>query len=81
MILSSRLSLAIVLALGAAACSSPTAAKDQFTPKTPTVKAEHRTDGSVNDHSLCDWKNTVDLRKIYCIFQPKAVAAKSEAAE
>ena len=31
--------------------------------------------------ALCDWKSTVDLRKIYCIFQPKAVAAKSEAAE
>jgi uncharacterized cupin superfamily protein len=31
--------------------------------------------------TLCDWKSTEDLRKIYCIFQPKAVAAKSEAAE
>ena len=29
----------------------------------------------------CDWKNTQDIRKIYCIFQPKAAAAKSEAAE
>jgi uncharacterized cupin superfamily protein len=31
--------------------------------------------------TLCDWKSTVDLRKIYCIFQPRAAAAKSEAAE
>jgi uncharacterized protein len=31
--------------------------------------------------TACDWECTQDLRKIYCIFQPKAVAAKSQAAE
>ena len=31
--------------------------------------------------TLCDWKSTENIRKIYCIFQPNAVAAKSEAAE
>jgi uncharacterized cupin superfamily protein len=31
--------------------------------------------------TLCDWQSTEDIRKIYCIFQPKAVAAKSKAAE
>ncbi len=33
--------------------------------------------------TLCDWKSTVDIRKFYCIFQPKAEAAAKgkEAAE
>jgi uncharacterized cupin superfamily protein len=29
--------------------------------------------------TLCDWRSTEDLRKIYCIFQPKVVTAQSGA--
>lgn len=31
--------------------------------------------------AVCDWKSEGYLRKIYCIFQPRAAAAKTEAAE
>ncbi|MFN0193823.1 MAG: cupin domain-containing protein [Aestuariivirga sp.] len=31
--------------------------------------------------TLCDWKSTVDIRKFYCIMQPKAEAAGVKAAE
>jgi uncharacterized cupin superfamily protein len=31
--------------------------------------------------TLCDWKSTENLRKIYCIFQPKTAASATAAAE
>jgi hypothetical protein len=31
--------------------------------------------------TLCDWKSTVDVRKFYCIFQPKAEAAGAKGKE
>jgi hypothetical protein len=42
--------------LGIAACSTP----DNGEPKTPTVQAVKRPDGTVDDHSMCDYKGHAD---------------------
>lgn len=48
--------IAVPVLLGAAACNSG----PQFQAKTPTVEATKRVDGTVDDHSLCDWKGHAD---------------------
>jgi hypothetical protein len=48
--------LAISLGLGASACSK----SDEFKSKTPTVQATKRPDGSIDDRSMCEWKNKPD---------------------
>ncbi|MFO0618767.1 MAG: hypothetical protein U0414_39620 [Polyangiaceae bacterium] len=42
----------------AAACSSPPESK--FAPTTPPLQVKHFADGSVDDGSLCDWRNRKD---------------------
>ena len=47
-----------LLGAGTAACTSKDESK--FEPKTPTVKPTRNATGTVDDHSLCDWKNKTD---------------------
>ena len=53
-----RLHLLLVLpfALGGAACES----EAKFQTKTPKIEAKKRADGSVDDHSMCEWKGRAD---------------------
>jgi hypothetical protein len=48
--------LAIPLALGGAACAD----EAKFETKTPKVEAKKRADGTVDDHSMCEWKGKTD---------------------
>ncbi len=48
--------IAVPALLGATACNSG----PQFQAKTPTVEATKRVDGTIDDHSLCDWKGHAD---------------------
>jgi hypothetical protein len=48
--------VALPAILGAAACSTP----DSPDPKTPAVHATKRADGTVDDHSMCDYKGHAD---------------------
>lgn len=50
-----RLAL-LPLALGLAACNSG----PQFKSKEPTVQATKRADGSLDDHSMCEWRGKAD---------------------
>jgi hypothetical protein len=45
----------LALSLGAAACSGP-----QFEAKTSSVKPTQRPDGTMDDRTLCDWRNKPD---------------------
>jgi hypothetical protein len=47
-----------LLGVGTAACTSKDESK--FEPKAPTVKPTRSAMGTVDDHSLCDWKNKAD---------------------
>jgi hypothetical protein len=45
----------VVLSLGAVACSGP-----QFDAKASTVQATKRPDGTLDDRSMCEWRNKLD---------------------